>query len=570
MKKIMIATIMCFLFLSTNLIPQNTQFASAQVDNPNPPIETVKLIFIHHSTGENWLADDYGNLGRALADNNYFVSDTNYGWGPDAIGDRTDILNWPEWFRGPNVNVYMQALFNESEQHASYTRLSTDPGGENEIIMFKSCFPNSAIEGSPNDPPTPGDELTVGNAKYIYNDLLNYFITRPDKLFIVITAPPLIDSTYADNARAFNLWLVRDWLVENNYPYSNVAVFDFYNILTDPNNHYRFNNGTIEYITDQGGNSLYYDSDGDDHPNPSGSQKATNEFVPLLNIFYNRWKSGGPVEPPVVIEPTTEPSATEPAQPTENANQPTGESQITISSGTVDDFDGTTLPNTQGWETFLGESDVTTIDCTPTSEVVHEGKNALQLNFNIAANDWATCALLLDTPISWQDSTGIGFYLKASEPSLVFDIIIYGGSADDRSTYEYTVETTPESAETWVYIELAWDNFLRAAWEENAGSPLNPSQITGIAFGFDTFPDTPNIGQVWVDDIKLIGSVVSGAQSAPTQSSEEPLLTTATSATTIPAEPTTIEKERSPLCSGVLVLPFITIGIAFCRKRWHW
>ncbi len=56
-------------------------------DNPNPPGSVVKLIFVHHSTGENWLADGYGGLGRTLDRNNYFVSDTNYGWGPNAIGD---------------------------------------------------------------------------------------------------------------------------------------------------------------------------------------------------------------------------------------------------------------------------------------------------------------------------------------------------------------------------------------------------------------------------------------------------------------------------------------------------
>ncbi|MCL5957721.1 MAG: hypothetical protein M1358_00130, partial [Chloroflexi bacterium] len=55
-----------------------------------PAGKPVRLIFIHHSTGENWLADDNGGLGLALRDHNYFVSDTNYGWGPDSIGDTTD------------------------------------------------------------------------------------------------------------------------------------------------------------------------------------------------------------------------------------------------------------------------------------------------------------------------------------------------------------------------------------------------------------------------------------------------------------------------------------------------
>ena len=85
-----------------------------QVDNPNVPESVVKLIFIHHSTGENWLTDGYGDLGRTLGQNNYFVSDTNYGWGPDSIGDRTDIPNWMEWFRSGDTPVYMDALFNLS------------------------------------------------------------------------------------------------------------------------------------------------------------------------------------------------------------------------------------------------------------------------------------------------------------------------------------------------------------------------------------------------------------------------------------------------------------------------
>ena len=85
--------------------------AHAQADDPTPPAEPVKLIFIHHSTGENWLTDGYGNLGRTLGENNYFVSDTNYGWGPDAIGDRTDIPNWPEWFRSANTpDLYGRAV----------------------------------------------------------------------------------------------------------------------------------------------------------------------------------------------------------------------------------------------------------------------------------------------------------------------------------------------------------------------------------------------------------------------------------------------------------------------------
>ncbi|MBF0496656.1 MAG: hypothetical protein HQK58_08795 [Deltaproteobacteria bacterium] len=50
---------------------QSASFADVRrlVLNPNPPTATVKLIFIHHSTGENWLTDGNGDLGLTLKKN---------------------------------------------------------------------------------------------------------------------------------------------------------------------------------------------------------------------------------------------------------------------------------------------------------------------------------------------------------------------------------------------------------------------------------------------------------------------------------------------------------------------
>ena len=282
-----------------------------------------KLVFVHHSSGENWLADEHGGLGLALMDWGYFVSDTNYDWGPDAsdlggpIGSYTDTGHWWTWMQGPDSQTIMDALIAESEQHASYARLEQDPGGENSIILFKSCFPNSALEGNPQDPPTLGDnplrgldawsgEQTVANAKGIYVELLEVFASSPDKLFVAITAPPLhedeTNSEQAANARAFNRWLVEEWLAD--YPLANVAVFDFYNVLTsnggspDENdvgasggNHHRLVNGEIEYIFDRGSNTSAYAYSGDSHPTPAGNRKATDEFVPLLEFYVERWLS---------------------------------------------------------------------------------------------------------------------------------------------------------------------------------------------------------------------------------------------------------------------------------------
>ena len=318
--------------------------AAAQADDPSPPASTVKLVFIHHSTGENWLADDSGRLGLALRDNNYFVSDTNYGWGPDGIGDLTDIGHWWLWFVGPRRDVYTTELYREYRRNCPYARLAHDPGGENQIVVFKSCFPNSQVEGNPNDPPTAGDNplrgqgvgdtLTVGNAKGIYNDLLTYFRTRQDKLFIVITAPPQVqnpmvtDAEHAANARALNNWLVHDWLA--GYPYRNVAVFDFFNILTsnggNPNahdlgwttgNHHRWRNGAIEHVQRVANNfSAYASSSEDSHPTPAGGQKASGEFVQLLNVFYHRWVGTISQTPTPTRTPAATPTSTRTSAPT--------------------------------------------------------------------------------------------------------------------------------------------------------------------------------------------------------------------------------------------------------------
>ena len=256
-------------------------FTTAETDyNTNSPSFPTKIIFIHHSCGENWLSDSNGGLGLILRNNNYFVSDTNYGWGLDAIGSSTDTSDWLTWFIGPNSNTYMGDLYSESGQNSDYSRLATDPSGENEIIMFKSCFPNSEV----------GD--SIDDEKAIYNSLKTYFAAHSDKLFVLITPPGEINVESYQLTRELCSWLVdkeNGWLA--GYAGKNVFTFDFYGVLSEINSHHRYISGNIEhvYAADYDGNSPYHN--GDDHPNELGNKKATNEFITLLNIAYNQWKS---------------------------------------------------------------------------------------------------------------------------------------------------------------------------------------------------------------------------------------------------------------------------------------
>ena len=103
--------------------------------------EIVNLIFIHHSVGENWLN---AGLNRMLNENGFHVADTYYGW--REMGDRTDTSDWPDWF---NDDV-MPTVYNELGNMTGYNDIEP-AAGENTIVMFKSCFPNSDVGSSISD-----------------------------------------------------------------------------------------------------------------------------------------------------------------------------------------------------------------------------------------------------------------------------------------------------------------------------------------------------------------------------------------------------------------------------------
>ncbi|PIS31371.1 hypothetical protein COT42_01200 [Candidatus Saganbacteria bacterium CG08_land_8_20_14_0_20_45_16] len=283
------------------------------------PASVVKLCFIHHSVGGNWLMNnaDYveagGDLGTALNANNYYVTETDYTWeaeSGDFLGYTTDFGFWTTWFTDAKM-PYVYA--NDANYYYTNTIASADASAENEIIVFKSCFPNSNLFGpatagaatgtaNPIEGINAGDDAdqstyyNVANAKWVYNQILQYCSNHTDKLFVVITSPPRTSTHYvgsnAANARAFNNWLVNDWL--SSYSGNNVVVFDFYNVLTDLDNHHRYYGGAVQHVTAAGSlNTAHYPiaTDGsDDHPNVAGNHRATTEFVPLLNYYYNTWK----------------------------------------------------------------------------------------------------------------------------------------------------------------------------------------------------------------------------------------------------------------------------------------
>jgi hypothetical protein len=239
--------------------------ASAPVSSAGADDLVVNLVFIHHSCGENWLNE---GLCQALNDSGYHVADIYYGW--RAYGDYTDTVDWPTWF----TDEVMSLVYQEMNQMAAPNNIEPAEG-ENTIVMFKSCFPNSDVGSD------------ISDEKAIYDSLLPYFARHPDKMFVLITPPPMQSISDPQKTRELCDWLVdreSGWLA--GLTTGNVFVFDFYNVLTHPDAHHRFMDGLEIHEGVEGQDTLYYDSDGDDHPNTQGNIKATEEFIGLLNFWY--------------------------------------------------------------------------------------------------------------------------------------------------------------------------------------------------------------------------------------------------------------------------------------------
>ena len=436
-----------------------------------PPQSPVKLVFIHHSVGENWLTDDNGALGRTLGENNYFVSDTYYGWGPDGIGDRTDIVDWPEWFTGPRSDIYLRALYQESSDDAAgwdyYNRPMEDPGGENEIVIFKSCFPNSDLGGNPDDPPGDGPDMTVGGAKFVYNQILGYFRDHPEKLFIAVTPPPEISDEHAAQAESFSTWLTTRWL--NGYSGTNVGVFDLHAVLSSPDNHHTAEGDTLVYETGHG-NTLAYPTE-DAHPSVIGNRKATAEFVPLLNYYYNRWNSGrGSIQ----IHPAETPEIRKQLDTIDHREEPASPLLVTATlqpALTKAPVSGKISGN---WVTY--DDGYSKITLKP-----GEDSSGFCADTDVLPGGWVSVETLFEDMQDWSGYSGISYQISADRPGVPYSLTLYSMNDPDMKNGYQTSKMTPASdSQSSEREEISWSDFSPL----ESSDTYDPNHAGGLFFSF--------------------------------------------------------------------------------------
>lgn len=262
----------------------------------------LRALFIHHSCGGQWLADpgndsarapcildkhpNAGGLRAALRANGYEVHEASYG---SEVGEKTDLFDWTPKFRS-QMNQILRVDEND--------RLLPE-GTKHEIVIFKSCYPNSDFEGEGSAPGDPkGPALTVQNAEATLRALREELEKHPEVLFVYVTAPPLapprsreplwkaLARTLAPGskrvdraaraawAREFNNWVKAPdgWLA--GYVPKNIVVFDYFDVLTDGGR-----SNFLRFPTGDGTNS---------HPSREGNSRASEAFVPFLNRAVRR------------------------------------------------------------------------------------------------------------------------------------------------------------------------------------------------------------------------------------------------------------------------------------------
>jgi len=184
----------------------------------------TKLFFLHHSTGDGIITEGRvrEQIDRWNAAHGTSFTFWDHGYNADGLRNAKGELTGTN-YDIPDDNTDPEGLYYLwVSREARWTRCRDLILANHEVIAFKSCFPASYI----------GDAEMLQQYKTWYLGMRSFFDTRPDRLFIVMSPPPLhrleTDPTAAANARAFANWLKSQTYLAGHL---NVRCFDLFDHL---------------------------------------------------------------------------------------------------------------------------------------------------------------------------------------------------------------------------------------------------------------------------------------------------------------------------------------------------
>lgn len=274
-----IAVILAFLVLvAVRLITGQSlglwTFASSQIRSTSSLVQAVfdgrsvssyshgdftNIIFLHHSTGYNLIQQ--GGVRETLTEAGYDFWDHDY----NSYGlRRPDGTAAGYSYNIPNDNTDPDGLARIFDQSAYELPLNAFSGLlQHEVIAFKSCFPVSHISSNEQ----------LENYRAYYLAIRDTMDKHPDKIFIVLTPPPLnsaaTDVEAGTRARAFADWLISDEYLDGH---PNVFTFDFFDYLAgdDPDS------SDYNMLREE------YSEGTDSHPNQTANETIGPRFVDFI------------------------------------------------------------------------------------------------------------------------------------------------------------------------------------------------------------------------------------------------------------------------------------------------
>ncbi|HMZ07079.1 MAG TPA: protein kinase [Anaerolineales bacterium] len=172
----------------------------------------------------------------------------------------------------------------------------------------------------------------------------------------------------------------------------------------------------------------------------------------------------------------------------------------------LDDFDSPISTERTPWKGYFEENKDTRLDCHMDGSHEFGDSNYLNLEFDLDVSAWGACGYYFDIIQDWSGGDGITFYLRSDQPNTGYHLEILGGTPNARTTYVYWTEAPPESAEDWVRIDIPWRQFSRADWEEDPGTALDPSTVTGFIIVVTSSESSRLQGTLWMDDLALLAA----------------------------------------------------------------
>lgn len=229
-----------------------------------------RAVFLHHSVGKGIL--NQGGLRDSMLDLGILVRGATYG---DEIGEDTDICDW-----APKFETDIDRIFSFKAHPNQYYSDAT----QNDIVIFKSCYPNSNIGvADPSSKVPAARQKTMENYTTYFRSIAKVFQKYPNKLFVYMTAPPLApERTTPENAaraRAFNQWLQLEFIpaYQQESGLRNFVVYDLFDQLASPENLLK-----EQYRTER---------PGDSHPNVAGYQAAAGGFMRFFEPVWAQFSS---------------------------------------------------------------------------------------------------------------------------------------------------------------------------------------------------------------------------------------------------------------------------------------